>query len=232
MKIKGILFDKDGTLFDFQRTWGWWFDQVISELSEGSETIKAELAESCGYDLAGQRFVSGSIIVIATAKEVNEALASCLPGKIAQDIDAIALRHLAGIPTFPVCDLHLLLQFLRKDGMSLGLATNDYHAGAEVQLNAAGIRDHFEFVCGYDSGYGGKPGSGMIEGFCNVTGLNPDQVAVVGDSAHDLQAGITANVALTIGVLTGPAVADELQPYASTVLTDISELPQFLGLHA
>lgn len=229
MKIKGILFDKDGTIFDFQRTWGWWFDQVVSELSEGSAEMKAKLAESCGYNLAEERFIVGSIIVVATASELNEALANCLPNKTADDIDAVALRYLADLPNFPVCDLRPLLQSMRDGGIVLGLATNDYEAGAEQQLNRAGIRDLFDFVCGYDSGFGGKPGPGMIQGFCEKTGLTPDQVAVVGDSVHDLEAGHAAGVKLTVGVLTGPAVAAELQPFADLVLTDISELPQFLN---
>ena len=29
MKIKGVLFDKDGTLFDFQKTWNAWSAQMI-----------------------------------------------------------------------------------------------------------------------------------------------------------------------------------------------------------
>jgi len=228
MKIKGILFDKDGTLFDFQRTWGWWFDRVISELSQDEPKLKARLAESCGYDLARQRFVAGSLIVIATAAEVNAALAACLHDKSIVGIDEVARRHLVDLPNFPVCELRPLLIDLRNSGIALGLATNDYESGAEQQLGVAGIRDLFDFVCGYDSGFGGKPGPGMIEGFCKDTGLCSSEVAVVGDSIHDLEAGHAAKVALVIGVLTGPARVEELRPYANVVLADISEIPKYL----
>ncbi len=229
MKIKGILFDKDGTLFDFRRTWGGWFEQLISELSEGDAALEQKLARSCGYDLAGQQFTAGSIIVIATADEVNQALADCLPTKTVVDVDAAALRHLENLPNYPVCDLRPLLQTLLDSGLALGLATNDYEEGAELQLTEAKIRDQFAFVCGYDSGHGAKPGAGMVHAFCAKTGLQPDQIAVVGDSIHDLEAGEIGGVALRIAVLTGPATKAELHPHADVVLTDISELPEFLA---
>jgi len=229
MKIRGILFDKDGTLFDFHQTWVVWFDLVISELSGGDAALKLKLAESCGFDLPEQRFVAGSLIVIATAQEVNNALMACLPAISEAEIDAVARKHLANLPHFPVCDLRPLLELLRTRGFILGLATNDYVEGAEVQLQEAGVRDLFDFICGYDSGFGAKPGPGMIKGFCAKTGLRPAEVAVVGDSVHDLEAGQAAQVALNIGVLTGPATISELHPASDVVLADISGIPELLA---
>ena len=36
MKIAGILFDKDGTLFDFQKTWGKWAKVFLTEISNNN----------------------------------------------------------------------------------------------------------------------------------------------------------------------------------------------------
>ena len=44
MGVDGILFDKDGTLFDFQDTWGQWAAQIIEDLSEGDPDHRAALA--------------------------------------------------------------------------------------------------------------------------------------------------------------------------------------------
>ncbi len=224
MVIKGILFDKDGTLFDFERTWGTWLERVISELAAGDPALKHRLAHSCGYDLAKQRFVAGSLIVIATSEEVNAALADCLPDFTIERVDAVARHHLAALPCVPVCNLRQLLQDLREMGYVLGVATNDYLEGANKQLTDAGISDLFAFVCGSDSGFGGKPGVGMIQAFCAETGLKCAEVAVVGDSIHDLESGIAAQVGKRIGVLTGPAKQNELAPFADLVLEDISLL--------
>ena len=54
------------------------------------------------------------------------------------------------------------------------------------------------------------------------------QVAMVGDSTHDLHAGRAAGMT-TIGVLTGPATEETLAPFADAVLPDISHLPAWLN---
>ena len=50
MTIKAILFDKDGTLFHFNETWGPWFYDVLSELSDGKHDLLVELANILKYD--------------------------------------------------------------------------------------------------------------------------------------------------------------------------------------
>ena len=70
----------------------------------------------------------------------------------------------------------------------------------------------------------------MILGFCEHAGLEPAAVAMVGDSAHDLDAGRAAGAGLLVGVLTGPATRADLQPMADVVLDDISHLPDYLNI--
>lgn len=91
------------------------------------------------------------------------------------------------------------------------------------------IIECFDFISGCDSGFGAKPEPGMLHGFSNAMGLHPSEVAMVGDSTHDLKAGRAAGM-VNIGVLTGPAVTEDLAPYADIVLRDIGEIPEWLGL--
>ncbi|MCP5087200.1 MAG: HAD family hydrolase [Rhodobacteraceae bacterium] len=227
-EIKGVIFDKDGTLFDYQETWVVWCEHVLDDLAESDIALKQRLALAVGFDLPGHRFVSGSLIVNASAGEVNAAWARVLPGVSAEQVNLVSEKNLVNLPCRPVCDLPDLMVSLRGTGRLLGLATNDYEAGAVMQLNDAGISDLFDFVCGFDSGHGVKPDPGMIHGFCTATGLEPSQVAMVGDSTHDLQAGRFAGVGLNIGVLSGPANAADLQEFADLLVPDISHLPQAL----
>lgn len=228
MAIRGIVFDKDGTLFQYQGTWARWCDAVLERLCCGDAALKATLADAVGFDLARQDFLAGSLIVGGSAGEVNEAWAAHLPDTTVAEIDAIAVEELSNLPNLPVCDLKALFSELSARGIKLGIATNDYEAGATMQLKDAQIGEFFSFVCGFDSGYGAKPGAGMIEGFCKETGLPVNEVAMVGDSTHDLGAGRAAKVALNVGVLTGPAGRDDIIHLADVVLEDISELPRLL----
>ncbi|MCP5074785.1 MAG: HAD family hydrolase [Rhodobacteraceae bacterium] len=226
--IKGVIFDKDGTLFGYQDTWIVWCELVLGELAEGDPAIMNKLADVCGFDLAARKFISGSLIVNASAGEINAAWAGVLPMHNVEQVSAVAESHLENLPCFPVCDLPKTLTTLRNGQRALGVATNDYESGAVIQLKDAGISDLFDFVCGFDSGHGSKPGPGMVHGFCVATGLEPHQVAMVGDSTHDLHAGRAAGVGLNVGVLTGPADAADLHALADVVLPDISHLPQVL----
>ena len=43
-RADGILFDKDGTLFDFHATWSVWAHGVIHDLSKGAPDVMARMA--------------------------------------------------------------------------------------------------------------------------------------------------------------------------------------------
>ncbi|GGL60447.1 HAD family hydrolase [Wenxinia marina] len=228
--IRGLLFDKDGTLFDFQRTWGAWAVEAIAALSAGDPALEARIADILGFDRAEGRFRKGSIVIAETTPTIARHLAPVLPdapdpGQLATRLDRIAL----GTPQVPACDLGPLFARLAGAGLALGLATNDSAAAAEGHLSTAGVRGAFGFVSGYDSGHGAKPGPGPARAFCAEAGLPPEAVAMVGDSLHDMECARAAGC-VAIAVLTGPAEADTLGPASDAVLASIADLPHWLGL--
>lgn len=227
MRIRGLVFDKDGTLFDYTATWAVWCDRLLTELSGGDPDLHDRMARACGFDPDTMSFVAGSVVVNGTGGEVIDTWAPFL-SLPEEEIHAVALRHLDDVPQAPVCDLDALFANLRQRGLVLGLATNDYEQSAHKQLRDAGVAAHFGFVCGYDSGHGTKPGPGMIEAFCRQTGIPASETAMVGDSTHDLGAGRAAGVGLTIGVLTGPARSEDIAHLADHVVADISAIPALL----
>ena len=58
--IDGLVFDKDGTLFHFQATWGAWTEGFIAAESGGDVSLRNALAAALGYDLTRQAFHPGS----------------------------------------------------------------------------------------------------------------------------------------------------------------------------
>ncbi len=227
-RITGIIFDKDGTLFSFSDVWGTWCERVLLELAPGDPGLQARLADEAGYNLASKEFRAGSPVVNASADETTALWTALLPGKSFADVEAAGLRCLTDLPLTPLADLPLYFADLRQAGMKLGVATNDYESVARDQLCSVNAEAAVDFICGFDSGFGYKPDSGMIDAFCRHTGCAAENVAMVGDSTHDLHAGLAAGVGLKIGVLTGPASAAELQDHADVVLDDISGLLPFL----
>ena len=107
--------------------------------------------------------------------------------------------------------------------------TNDSETNALAQLTRAGLnpKKDFDFVAGYDSGFGAKPAPEPLLAFAKAVDLPASEVAMVGDSLHDLMAGRHAGMK-TIGVLTGPARKEDLSSLADVVLPDISHIPTYL----
>ncbi len=225
--ITGILFDKDGTLFDFNATWRDWTEGLLLELARGDSLRAGRLAMVLGYDLAEGRFNPDSIVIAHTSQEVAEALLPHLPGQTPASLIARMNVLTAGAPQVAALPLPPLLTGLRARGLRLGVATNDSEVAAQAHLASAGVTSYFDFIAGFDSGHGGKPNPGMLLAFADRFDLDPAQVLMVGDSLHDLIAGRAAGMR-TVAVLTGLAGEAELAPLAEVVLPDIGHLPRWL----
>jgi phosphoglycolate phosphatase len=128
----------------------------------------------------------------------------------------------------PVTDLVALFGRLKRRGLALGVATSDSHASACSNLARLRLSDLVDFVAGYDSGYGGKPGPGMVRGFCAATRLAAAEVMVVGDNRHDLEMGRSARAGLVVGVLSGTGSRKALAPYADRLIKSVDELEPLL----
>ncbi len=226
--IRGVLFDKDGTLFKYGNTWQIWCERVIQAMAADDKTLQHALADGCGFNLNTKEFTPGSLVVNASAREINQVWAEIHPKLDYQQIETIGIEKLDNLPVIPVCDLSEMLASLKAMGINIGCATNDFESSAKVQLADAGIYEQFDFVCGFDSGHGAKPGPGMLLAFAEKCGIEASEVAMVGDSTHDLHCGRSASAALCVGVLTGPAKAEDIQAHADVVLGSVEILPEYL----
>ncbi|MBI1219736.1 MAG: HAD-IA family hydrolase [Rhodobacteraceae bacterium] len=225
--ITGILFDKDGTLFDFQATWSTWTRALLNDLSEGDAARAAALGAAVGFDMEAGRFSPDSPIITHTPDEIATALLTLLPGKSMVALVSHMNAMSATVALTPAVALVPFLDGLRDRGLRLGVATNDAESAARAQLASAGIERRFDFIAGFDSGHGGKPAPGMLLAFAQAFDLVPEQVLMVGDSRHDLIAGRAAGMR-PVGVLTGLASAADLAPLAEAVLPDIGHLPAWI----
>ncbi len=226
MKPRGLLFDKDGTLFDFHLSWGPWLAGFLDEISSGPAHSQ-EIARALGFDPDAQIFHPDSVFVHDTLEEILDVLLQYLPTWERGTLAALAIRETAGVPQVEIAALAPLLAGLKSRGLVLGVATNDNEHPAKTQLKAAGVLQDFDFVAGYDSGYGGKPATGMQLAFCAAHGLRPAEVAMIGDSLHDMVSGRDAGM-ITVGVLTGTTSRADLETVADLVLEDISQLERWL----
>jgi len=227
MRVDGILFDKDGTLFDFGSSWNVWAGRMIGELAKGDIKVLQAVANELEFDLERQEFLPTSFVIAGTNLEVAQAIARAIPGTDVAELEDLLMRSAAQAPLMPVVPLGPFLDDLSDRGLRLGVMTNDTEFSALAHLKSAGVAEKFDFIAGFDSGYGAKPDPDPLLAFSTAMDVSPARVAMVGDSTHDLIAGRAAGMQ-TVAVLTGVAREEELAPFADIVLPDIGHLGGWL----
>lgn len=234
-RLRGILFDKDGTLLDFEATWGPLYRRLALELA-GDDLEKAQtLLLSGGLDPATGRVVAGSVLGAGTTYDIVDLwfpdLAEPEFSEMVRRIDAEFHAHGAE-SSVPVPLLIETIQRLVHDGYVLGVATNDSTHAARRAINAVGVEAHLPHIYGYDSVANPKPAPDIVHAFGAAANLRPAEIAVVGDNRHDLEMARAAGAGAAIGVLTGNSALDDLSPFADAVLGSIADLPDWLAARA
>lgn len=231
VKLKGIVFDKDGVLVDFDRTWIKMLLDMAEEWAGGDEVENTRLLETAGYDAGTGTFYSGSVWAAGNTDDLvgvwdvtGETVARL---KLKTFIDQRCFDAEI-IPMFPPSQLLALFRKLSDAGLNLGLTTNDVEASAKRTMDDFGLSTQMSLILGYDSVANPKPAADPVLAFCKHNDLKPNQMAVVGDNVHDMEMAIAADVAVRIGVLSGNASAEELGPVADYLLDSVMDLPRLL----
>jgi phosphoglycolate phosphatase len=230
-RIKGILFDKDGTLVDFEATWGPINRAIGVMAAQGDGALAARILDACGVDPATGRTRAESPLAIAAADEIAHALiagGSMLPFPALME----GLHRLfaeGGRSAVPLGEAPRALAALKAQGFRLGVASSDSAEAVSASVSALSLGGLIDFQCGYDSGFGPKPQPGMVAAFCAATGLTPQDVMMVGDSTHDLAMGRAAGCGANVGVLSGTGTRATLAPLATLLIASVAELPGLLA---
>jgi len=196
---------------------------LIRRFSKGDPEREVALAAAACFDLAQQSFLPGSPIIAGTNREAAEIFASVVTEHSVEELEDILMNATLDAPQTEVVPLADYFADLHARGFKTGVVTNDTEAGAMAHLGQAQAIKHLDFIAGFDSGFGAKPAPDPLLAFAKLVGLTPAQVAMVGDSTHDLVSAKRAGM-YRIGVLTGMADYDDLAPYADVVLPHIGHI--------
>jgi phosphoglycolate phosphatase len=228
--LKGVLFDKDGTLVDFSRTWTGIIKRSARIASAGNVTLERELLVACGTDPATGTTAPDSLFASGNTLEIAERMRQLgspltVPDLVRQ-MDELFVR--GSSDAVAITDLVDVFEKIKSLGLLIGIASSDNEASIRITLQSLGIAGTVDFVAGYDSGHGVKPEPGMVRAFCAHAGCTPSQVLLVGDNRHDLEMGRAAGCGGNIGVLSGTGTAATLETLADVLLSDVGKLPDLL----
>ncbi len=228
--IEAILFDKDGTLVDFEATWGPTY-QTAARAMFGNDADLISRILSRGGLVENGRFAANSLLAAGSYRDIAEDWMSYADGHTTESALALLtplFEDGAVSNATPITDLGQLFEHLRGMGYALGIATNDTEASARRTVKRLLGGAEIDFIAGCDSGYGGKPQPGMFQAFVDALGVTPEQVAMVGDNMHDLEMGRRGSAGALIGVLSGASTQSQLQPPADHVIDTVADLPALL----
>ncbi len=229
MDIKGVLFDKDGTLIDVTGTWVPAYQQLLREVFADQHPAQIEAKfVAAGYDPATGAFKAGSLLAQGTTRDIIEVWWPGLDDEgVAEKMRLLDVdyRHLGVRHLKPLMPLKPVLEELRQMGLRLGVATNDTAASAALHMDALDAAELFDVILGADSVRRPKPFGDMIHAFADAVGIKSREVAMVGDNPHDMETARDAGAGLAVGVLSGNSGAYHLAPLADHVIGTIAELP-------
>ncbi len=226
-----IIFDKDGTLIEFDLMWGGWVDDIAKKLEASTGlALREGLYEMLGVDPAtGLVFWHGLLAAtpMARIREAIEAFVAAAGAGAERARTAVDAAWYAPDPVGlarPVTDLEALLRRLRARVGLFAVATSDDRTPTERTLAALGIADEFATISCADDGIPNKPSPDPVLRICERLGVEPARSAVVGDSPADLRMGRAAGAGRVIAVLTGVGDEATLAPLSDIVLPSIEAL--------
>jgi len=231
MNIRGILFDKDGTLIEVNETWVPIYRRMLSELFNTDEEGADLLLEKAGLDRATGKFKAGSILAGGTTRQLVEVIWPDLDDAgISEKIRVLDYDYapMAKEMLTPLMPLEPIFSELKGMGFVLGVATNDSHVSAKNQMTHIGVIEHFEDIIAADTVEVPKPSGNMIKRFAEITGLPASSIAMVGDNFHDMEEARNGGAGLAIAVLSGNAQHEDIAHLADYTIASVAELPALL----
>ena len=228
--IRAILFDKDGTLLDFQRTWGPAVQEVMRQLAGGDTAAYERLARASRFVEPEHRLLPDSPLIGEPTNVYGvlwaEALRRHPSPEFFAEIDRL-LREATTLHLVAIGNPKAVLTEIAARKYRLGMITNDPERTARLHAHKLGIDQLLDCIVGCDSGFGAKPEPGPVLAFARAIGVATADLVVVGDTVLDLLAAHRAGAA-ALGVLTGPAAHATLAPYADALIASYEELPAWL----
>jgi HAD superfamily hydrolase (TIGR01509 family) len=226
-----VIFDKDGTLIDFDAMWSGWVETLAARLETATGCALAPgLFAGLGYDAAHRRTIAGGRLAVTSMADLFRWILGYLKQHGLTDSEAeVVLGQAWFTPdpagtAQPLVDLLRLFTALRQRGLKIAIATSDDRAPTLATLASLGVANLVDALIAADDGVPLKPAPDMVWTACRATGLEPRQAIVVGDALPELLMARAAAAGLAVGVTSGVSSAELLAGYADIVIENVAQL--------
>lgn len=230
--MKGIIFDKDGTLLNFEAFWLPVTDGVLKDLAHkfcvpaaAEETAKQKIG------IHGGKVGRNSVLRAGTYAQMSEIVRSVFSQFGTEAAEKEMYRELCSafeanmfrgevVPTTP--NLRELLQSLKTQGVKLFVATTDNLSITSVCLKKLGADGLFDGVFTDGAGYPPKPDPYIIERIAKEYAVPRENLLMVGDTCTDLQ--FARNGRIKAAYVSQENEGAVLSPSPDFLMRDLNEL--------
>ncbi len=217
MKIRGVIFDLDGTLLD-----------TLEDLADAANATLAHFGFP-GHATAAYRYFVGEGLATLIERIIPESNRS--RSEIAACMDTFMQIYSQSwdLKSGPYSGIMEMLPLLRQAKLQLAVLSNKPHAFTRLCVERFFEADTFDFVYGQREGVPKKPDPGGALEIAALMRLQPQQILYIGDTATDMQTGNGAGM-MTLGVLWGFREHQELAANkAGKIINHPSEIVNYIN---
>ena len=206
--LRGVIFDVDGTLAASNeahaRSW-------VDTLSEAGYSVPFDVVWPM-IGMGGDKLLP-SVAGIESESPAGKKLS-------ARRWEIFETKYLPLVR--PTRGARPLVERMKSDGLRLVVASSASGNELGALLDAAGVRDLMEETTSSSDAEDSKPDPDIVQAAVRKSGLDPDDLIMLGDTPYDVQAAIGAHVKL-VALLCGGWTKEELSG-ASAIYDDPADL--------
>jgi HAD superfamily hydrolase (TIGR01549 family) len=237
MKYEAIIFDKDGTIIDFDSFWISVSKGVINEvLLKYNSNLKSEILLNA-IGVFGDKTDANGVLCKGTYEEIAEAFFNLLKQSDStlkfQDVYDFTLESFnknvnLGVVKGTCDDIDKVFAKLKTLNVKLAVITTDNYFITEKCLKTLNVFNYFDCIYTDDGKFAPKPNADAGIDFMKKTGISKDKILMVGDTLTDATFAKNAGFDF-IGVAKTNENKSLLSPFAKKVINDLSYLYNEIG---
>ncbi|CCI44548.1 unnamed protein product [Albugo candida] len=238
-----VIFDKDGTLIDFNLMWGGWVEQQAwkVEMTTGLP-VREKLFDAMGYNWIHRSIRSKGALCCTPMGELYKIAVKVLIGEgTSADRAEQVIQQCWSMPD-PVTtsrplvnDLSALFKTIKHMQIKIAVCTTDDRAPTIETLKHLNLFPMIDAIACGDDGLPAKPAPEQIWTICQSIGVEPQNTIMVGDTSTDMNLGKNAGCGLSVGVIGGASSLEDLAEEADVLISSVDKVVKVLfqyGLQA
>ena len=186
LSVHGVVFDLDGTLVSSHHDYGEMTRRVKQVLIDSG--VGSSVVEERGVAWQVMRGGPDSLKGLG----IQESQLDTVAGKVTAALNSVEVLSLRTVEAIP--NAKEVLDHLKKDGYSIGIATRACKEYSEKALEKLGLKQYIDAMLARDEVVFPKPDPKHLFEVVELLSLVPEDILFIGDTSTDLNTARAANV--------------------------------------